>query len=55
VIFHDSTLLEMHRRKPQSLDEIGQVSGVGQAKLARYGAAVLTVVKEAVNEQETDR
>ncbi len=47
VIFHDSTLLEILNRKPQTLDEMGQISGVGQAKLARYGDAFLQVVADA--------
>ncbi|KQT36582.1 DNA helicase RecQ [Methylophilus sp. Leaf414] len=41
VIFHDSTLLEIHNRKPQTLDEMGQISGIGQAKLQKYGDAFL--------------
>jgi ATP-dependent DNA helicase RecQ len=47
VIFHDSTLLEMLERRPTSLAEMGQISGVGQAKLARYGEAFLQVIQEA--------
>ncbi|MBF5040532.1 DNA helicase RecQ [Methylophilus sp. 13] len=43
VIFHDSTLLEIHNRKPQTLDEMGQISGIGQAKLQKYGEAFLRV------------
>jgi ATP-dependent DNA helicase RecQ len=49
VIFHDSTLLEILNRKPQTLDEMAQISGVGQAKLAKYGDAFLQVVEEMVN------
>ncbi|HET7832468.1 MAG TPA: DNA helicase RecQ, partial [Gallionella sp.] len=49
VIFHDSTLLEIHDRKPQTLDELGRISGVGQAKLARYGDAFLRVVEDWAN------
>jgi ATP-dependent DNA helicase RecQ len=49
VIFHDSTLLEILNRKPQTLDEMGQISGIGQAKLAKYGDAFLQVVEEAAN------
>ncbi|HSI28398.1 MAG TPA: DNA helicase RecQ [Methylophilus sp.] len=45
VIFHDSTLLEIHNRKPQTLDEMGQISGIGQAKLQKYGHAFLLVVE----------
>jgi ATP-dependent DNA helicase RecQ len=47
VIFHDSTLLEILNHKPQTLDELGRISGVGQAKLARYGDAFLQVLEEA--------
>ncbi len=49
VIFHDSTLLEIHNRKPQTLDEMAGISGVGQAKLAKYGDAFLEVVEKAAN------
>ena len=44
VIFHDSTLLEIHNRKPQTLDEMGQISGIGQAKLQKYGDAFLNIL-----------
>ena len=46
VIFHDSTLLEIHNRKPPTLDEMGQISGIGQAKLQKYGDAFLQVLEE---------
>ncbi|MGA9667033.1 MAG: DNA helicase RecQ [Gallionella sp.] len=48
VIFHDSTLLEILNRKPQTLGEMAQISGVGQAKLARYGDAFLRVVDSVI-------
>jgi len=49
VIFHDSTLLEILNHKPQTLDEMGRLSGVGQAKLTKYGDAFLQVVEEVAN------
>jgi len=49
VIFHDSTLLEILNQRPASLDELGRISGVGQAKLARYGDAFLGVLKDAAH------
>lgn len=49
VIFHDSTLLEILNHKPQTLDEMGRISGVGQAKLAKYGDAFLQVLEEVAN------
>ncbi|MFD1122650.1 DNA helicase RecQ [Methylophilus flavus] len=48
VIFHDSTLLEIHNRKPQTLDEMGQISGIGQAKLQKYGDEFLHVLEEMI-------
>jgi ATP-dependent DNA helicase RecQ len=41
VIFHDATLLAMLREKPQTLDALGAISGVGERKLARYGEEFL--------------
>jgi ATP-dependent DNA helicase RecQ len=41
VIFHDSTLREVATTSPSSLAELGQVSGIGETKLARYGQQVL--------------
>src|SRR5512146_217924 len=50
VIFHDSTLLEILNCKPQTLDEMGRITGVGQAKLAKYGDEFLQVVEDVANE-----
>ncbi len=47
VIFHDATLLAMLRERPQSLRELGGISGVGESKLARYGEAFLDVLTAA--------
>ena len=46
VIFHDKTLMEMAARTPRSAVELADISGVGDAKLARYGDAFLAVIKE---------
>ncbi len=46
VVFHDATLREIAVRRPGSLDELAGVSGVGAAKLERYGAGVLATVAE---------
>jgi ATP-dependent DNA helicase RecQ len=45
VIFHDATLREIAATRPSSLAELGQVSGVGETKLARYGQQVLDTVR----------
>ena len=46
VIFHDATLLAMLSQRPQSLREFGTISGVGERKLEKYGAAFLGVLLE---------
>jgi ATP-dependent DNA helicase RecQ len=45
VIFHDATLADIARQRPNSPDALKSVSGVGQSKLTRYGAAVLELVR----------
>jgi ATP-dependent DNA helicase RecQ len=44
IIFHDSTLIEIHQRKPRNLADFAAISGVGQSKLARYAEAFIAVV-----------
>jgi len=45
VIFHDKTLIEMVMRKPATIQDLAQISGVGSAKLEKYGAEFLHVLK----------
>jgi len=44
VVFHDSTLREIAEARPGSLSELANVQGVGEAKLKRYGEAMLAAV-----------
>jgi len=44
VVFHDRTLLELAARRPGSLAELGEVGGIGAAKLERYGEALLELL-----------
>ncbi len=46
VIFHDATLLEILRSRPTTPSEMANVSGVGAAKLERYGAAFIKVISD---------
>jgi ATP-dependent DNA helicase RecQ len=46
VIFHDTVLREIAAVRPTSVEELGQIKGVGASKMQRYGAAVLGVVGE---------
>ena len=46
VVFHDATLRDIATRRPPDLEALSQVSGVGEAKLERYGLGVLAVVAD---------
>jgi ATP-dependent DNA helicase RecQ len=41
VIFHDATLQEMVKNRPQSMSDMNRISGVGEQKLKRYGKQFL--------------
>lgn len=44
VVFNDRTLIEMAEARPQTLDDMARISGVGAKKLERYGAAFLEII-----------
>jgi ATP-dependent DNA helicase RecQ len=46
VIFHDATLREMAAARPSSLDELGEIPGIGARKLEAYGDAFLAVIRQ---------
>ena len=48
VIFHDKTLREMADTLPQDMAALANISGVGQAKLEKYGPAFLALINGAV-------
>ncbi|MHB8743592.1 MAG: DNA helicase RecQ [Sulfuricaulis sp.] len=45
VVFHDSTLAQMVERRPQTLSDLAHISGVGERKLAAYGADFIKVIR----------
>ena len=49
---NDATLREMAEKKPMSIDELLNISGVGEKKAARYGNAFLRVIEDAVGSRE---
>jgi ATP-dependent DNA helicase RecQ len=51
VIFHDSSLRAMAEAKPATLQALSRVSGVGAAKLERYGEAFLEVIETHLEPQ----
>lgn len=46
VIFHDSTLIELHAQRPRTTEEFSQISGIGQAKLIKYADQFLRVLND---------
>jgi ATP-dependent DNA helicase RecQ len=44
VICHDRTLVELAERRPKSTSELHTITGLGDRKIASYGAALLEVV-----------
>jgi ATP-dependent DNA helicase RecQ len=44
IIFHDTVLRDIAAVRPASLDELGEIKGVGTSKLDRYGRQVLRVI-----------
>ena len=52
MVFNDATLREMAEKKPMSIDELLNISGVGEKKAARYGNAFLRVIEDAVGSRE---
>jgi superfamily II DNA helicase RecQ len=47
MVFHDKTLWCMVEKKPFDLPELGKISGVGKAKLEKYGAKFLSALQES--------
>jgi len=46
VVFHDATLREIALRDPERAEELAGISGIGAAKLERYGAGVAAALTE---------
>lgn len=51
IVFSDRTLAELAKRRPRSLAAFGNVRGVGETKLERYGEQFLAVIRQSA---ETD-
>ena len=46
VIFHDATLRQIATAAPSTLQALGRVNGVGEAKLTRYGQQILDTLEQ---------
>ncbi len=44
VVFHDATLQEMVKKRPQNSNDLRRISGVGDQKLTRYGQKFLNEI-----------
>jgi ATP-dependent DNA helicase RecQ len=47
VIFHDKTLIELAKVRPQSFEEMLEINGIGDAKLKKFGQTLLDVILAA--------
>jgi ATP-dependent DNA helicase RecQ len=45
VVFHDRTLAAIAAARPGTTEELGSIKGVGPAKLAAYGKALLELIR----------
>jgi ATP-dependent DNA helicase RecQ len=45
VVFQDKSLREMAERRPQGMAALSAISGVGKARLEKYGEAFLAAIK----------
>ena len=49
TVFHDSTLRELARTLPKSIDDLRGITGIGATKLERYGEALVGVVRKVAS------
>ena len=47
MIFHDATLRDIARRRPDSILALATISGVGDRKLDAYGQDIIALLAEA--------
>ncbi|EEB84652.1 DNA helicase RecQ [Roseobacter sp. GAI101] len=55
IIFNDRTLIEMAEKRPENLDAMARIGGVGAKKLESYGRAFLDVINGASAEMHPTR
>lgn len=55
IIFNDRTLIEMAEKRPDTLDSMAGIGGVGAKKLERYGDAFLEVIAGEVAQVHPSR
>lgn len=55
VVFQEDSLREMSFHYPITIEELSNISGVGQGKAKRYGRPFLALIEDYVEENEIDR
>jgi ATP-dependent DNA helicase RecQ len=55
VVFQDPSLEEMCTHYPVSMDELKQISGVGNGKALKFGSPFLELIKKYVGDNEIER
>jgi ATP-dependent DNA helicase RecQ len=55
IIFNDKTLIEMAETRPQNMDDMAGIGGVGAKKLESYGAGFLEVINGEAELQHPTR
>lgn len=55
AVFMEPSLNEMATHYPTSLDELKNISGVGEGKAAKYGAPFVSTIKQYVEENDINR
>jgi len=53
VILHDSAVEEIARLRPQTPDQLRAIKGIGDGKLAQFGAEIIGVVQNFARQSET--
>jgi ATP-dependent DNA helicase RecQ len=54
VIFHDSHLRAIAKRRPATLEDLSELKGVGPRKLEKYGTAVIELVRKHLEGKADD-
>jgi ATP-dependent DNA helicase RecQ len=54
IVFSDATLEEMAATKPKTMEEMNQVSGVGEAKLRQYGRLFIDAIQAFILEKKKE-
>jgi superfamily II DNA helicase RecQ len=52
IIFHDTSLKDMVSKMPTDLEEMKEISGVGEAKLEKYGKRFVEAILKHISESE---